>query len=148
MRYHYRIKGNDIMDELCLPCSFYTTASCLAFFFCLLSPCICLAMCPTYASFLTQLSHEVDVRESGAYHRYLVGYTLATGDSNIQVSRVSEVGTELHGPVVQKIIYDENETTLNAELLQNEILSDTTNPLPPPPPPISNSESIQEGEFM
>lgn len=164
MRYHYRIKGNDVLDELCLPCSFYTTASFLAFIFFLFSPCICIAMCPTYTGFLTQLSHETDLRDSGGYHRYLVGYTLAVGShTSVNLSRISEIGTELHGPnsypngsnnttsvsaVAQQIVYNEQETTLNAELLQNQILSDDRNPLPPPPPVLIPESPPIEGDFM
>lgn len=126
IRYHYRIRGNDLMEELCIPCSLYGTASCLALFFCLFSPCICIAMCPSYVSFLSQLVNETNLKKTGEYHRYLIGYNLSlnhNSHSNIDVSvtRQSEYGTELNqspipSPVTSmNITY--NPTTISSPII-------------------------------
>lgn len=75
VRYQYRIQGNDLMEELCAPCSYYGGTTCLtccfAFLFC---PCVSLALCPTYVGFLNQLRAEVDTKGSGEKERYLLGF--------------------------------------------------------------------------
>lgn len=122
IRYHYRIRGNDLMEELCIPCSLYGTASCLALCFWIFSPCICIAMCPSYVGFLTQLVNETNLKKTGENHRYLIGYNLSLNhlsQSNIDVSvtRQSEYGTELNqspttSPVTSmKISYNPNSIT-------------------------------------
>jgi Cys-rich protein (TIGR01571 family) len=146
IRYHYRLKGNDLMEELCLPCSLYSTASCLALCFYCFSPCICLAMCPTYVSFVSQLSQETETHGTGEYHRYLIGYTLSSDYSNsVSPTRGSEVGTELNlGPgggkdgavAAERILYDEQRAVLQQSLLDYEVRNEGLHPPPPPPPPL------------
>jgi hypothetical protein len=150
IRYHYRLKGNDLMEELCLPCSLYTTASCLAFFFYCFSPCICIAMCPSYVSFVSQLSQETDLHGSGEYQRYLIGFTLSSADSHTTISldtnttrAGSEVGTELSekeggggGPVAgvaEKILYEDQGAILRQSLLSYEVTNEGMHPPPPHP---------------
>jgi hypothetical protein len=108
-------------------------------------------MCPTYVSFLTQVNRETEVRGSGEYHRYLIGYTLAMGDTQVMVStRGSGVGAELQcSPyqeregsggciAVQPITYDDPTETLQQNLLQNDTMSPLSAPssssLPSAPP--------------
>mmetsp|Transcript_26199 Transcript_26199/g.38814 ORF Transcript_26199/g.38814 Transcript_26199/m.38814 type:complete len:283 (+) Transcript_26199:38-886(+) len=75
IRYQYRIKGNDLMDELCAPCAYYGASSTLVCCFaCIFAPCICPALCPSYVGHLLQLKAEAELLQSGENKRYLLGF--------------------------------------------------------------------------
>jgi hypothetical protein len=107
-------------------------------------------MCPSYVSFVSQLSQETDLHGSGEYQRYLIGFTLSSADSHTTISldtnttrAGSEVGTELSekeggggGPVAgvaEKILYEDQGAILRQSLLSYEVTNEGMHPPPPHP---------------
>lgn len=87
MRYHYRIKGDDLMDECMIPVCYY---GCMCFWGSIANvvtcglcfPCISAAALAPLFGFTYSMLSEADTRKSGANRRYILGYTVEEGEKN------------------------------------------------------------------
>lgn len=99
IRYQYRVHGNDLMEELCAPCSLFGGGTCLmCTFACVFCPCVSLAMYPTYVSFLIQLKTEVSSKGSGDKERYLMGFCSSNSPLHSSALPPSQ-SIEYHSPL-------------------------------------------------
>ena len=72
IRYHYRIRGEDMQEECLTPCFTYICGSFIAQFI----PCIWCCIIPAIVAYGVQLSSEADKKGSGKFGRYLSGYVV------------------------------------------------------------------------
>lgn len=70
IRYHYRIHGNDLLEECLIPCGIYAIGLVLSS----VLPCLCFLLVPALVTATTQLVEEAKTREGNGAQRYLVGY--------------------------------------------------------------------------
>ena len=80
IRYHYRIRGEDMQEECLTPCFTYICGSFIAQFI----PCIWCCIIPAIVAFGVQLSSETDRKSSISNRRYFTGYSLPVPTTQAQ----------------------------------------------------------------
>lgn len=90
VRYQNRVKGNDCIDECCVPWSTYCCGGLLS----AIIPCFWCIVCPAFVLFIVQLLNEVEKRPA-AQPRYLVGAA-----DNVIAAAITLAPPEVYGKVI------------------------------------------------